>query len=407
MGLGKTPQASVALKAVLKHRALVICPAALRVNWQRELKIWFPEATTGIADGKRWPMAHDIVILSYNALARWKLKLRTINWNVVVCDEAHYMKTLDSQRTVNVRGGFGTSPIPCDIKWALTGTPMLNRPIEVYPILKWLEADFAKSEAAFGLRYCGGYEKEFRGATNIPELREKLKGIMLRRLKKDVLADLPPKTRQVIEMELGPEGRAAIAAEKNALREAGMSFEDVIRKLDAGMTPRDKGIIARLRKLVGLLKIDACAEHLIELLDSGVLKLIVFAHHREVVERVNQHLRDYLAPLGKYTGMVYGDTPKGGRQPAVDNFQQDPNCAVIIGNITAMGVGYTLTAASLVVFIERAWTPGENTQAEDRAHRYGQTRGVLIQHLVLNNSLDSYMARSVIAKQAILDAIMN
>ena len=407
MGLGKTPQAAVALRDVVAptDRVLVICPAALRVNWQRELKVWFKELTTGIADSDEFPKT-ACVIISYNGLKRWFLKLRSIKWRIIVCDEAHYMKTLDSQRTINVRGGFGKPPIPTEMKWALTGTPLPNRPIEIYPVLKWLDCEFARKEVLFGTRYCGGAERDFRGATNLPELREKLGKIMLRRLKADVLTELPPKTRQVIDLELGEDGRAAKAEERTALRDAGLTFEQVIQQLNAGTIPSNKGLIAKLRRLVGLAKVSASAEHIIETLDS-VDKIIVFAHHRDVIDSLNTRVKEVVNADGQYTVSLTGETPKGQRQRAIDNFQEDPNCRVFFGNITAAGVGITLTAASLVVFVERSWVPGENTQAEDRAHRYGQTRGVLIQHLVLNDSLDSYMARAVIAKQAVLDAILN
>ncbi len=196
------------------------------------------------------------------------------------------MKTLDSQRTINVRGGFGKPPIPTEFKWAMTGAPLPNRPIELYPVLKWLEAPFARDEGQFGQRYCGGREREFRGATNIPELREKLQSIMLRRTKAEVLTDLPPKTRQVIELEIGDEGRIAINKEREVLKEAGMTFEQVIQRLDAGTLPPNKGIIAKLRKMVGLAKVPACAEHVIETVQGGVNKVIVFAHHREVIARI-------------------------------------------------------------------------------------------------------------------------
>ncbi len=120
MGLGKTPQAAVALKNVLSQRggrALVICPASLRINWQREIAVWAPELFPFVVDGSIFPSAHNVAIISYNGLIRWHDVLRKTEWQVVIADEAHYMKTLDSQRTKEIRGGFGVSPIPAKIKW--------------------------------------------------------------------------------------------------------------------------------------------------------------------------------------------------------------------------------------------------------------------------------------------------
>ncbi len=241
---------------------------------------------------------------------------------------------------------------------ALTGTPFLNRPIEIYPLLKWLDTPWATKEASFGIRYCGGYAREFKGATNIPELREKLKSVMLRRLKADVLTELPPKSRQVIELEMGAAGKAAIAEEKNELREAGMSFEDIISGMSVPRVGDDSGVIARLRKRVGLLKVEASAEHILETLES-VEKVIVFGHHVDVIAGLSK----LLSEAGHMTVRLTGATPPLHRQHAVDVFQTDPKCRVFLGNLQAAGVGITLTAASHVIFVERDWTPDSTRSA--------------------------------------------
>jgi SWI/SNF-related matrix-associated actin-dependent regulator 1 of chromatin subfamily A len=406
MGLGKTAQALLALRLLqpLGGRTLIVCPASLRLNWAAEIRMWSP-GTTYLIALDCVSMSADVVIVSYNLLQRLYTKLRPEMWGVVICDEAHFMQTLDSQRTIGVRGGWGRSPIRCMRKWALTGTPLQNRPINLYPILKWLEADFAQKEFFFGERYCGGEKENFRGATNIPELNEKLKTIMLRRTKEEVLGELPPKIRQVIELEMGEEGVEAIRNEKTIwgeLHPLRPSYEELVAQLqkpEFNVGALDKGVIARLRRNTGMAKIKAGTAFIKDALESND-KIVVFAHHRDVLEGIAAQFEET-----SYV-MFHGGMNAKDKNDSVDWFQRRPSCRLFFGNIEAAGVGITLTAASLVIFVEQDWTPGKNEQALDRCHRIGQKDVVIGQFLVLNGSLDAHIARRNIEKQAVLDEVL-
>ena len=392
-----------------------MCPASLKINWRNELKDWLTkDLTVGIAEGRAWPKT-DVVITNYDILNHRKTKLHaggpnpgpvSKTWDVVIFDEAHYLKNRKALRTeaaLNIRGMR---------RLALTGTPILNRPIEIWTVLSWLDPAAYRSFWGFAQKYCGASAKngwDTSGAINLTELNEKLRtSVMIRRLKKDVLKELPPKVRQIVELpattavlEKERKQLAAIGLDINALvaaAEAHDSFESAAAALKIGPVAFDQ--ISKIRKETALSKLQACVEFIQDALDGGH-KVIVFAHHVEVVDKLMHGLVQY-NPV-----RIYGSTPKLERQAAVDIFQRDPNCGVFIGNIQAAGVGLTLTASSHVIFAEMDWVPGIVTQAEDRAHRIGQRDSVLVQHLVLSGSLDCTMAKTVVRKQRIADKALN
>jgi SWI/SNF-related matrix-associated actin-dependent regulator of chromatin subfamily A-like protein 1 len=403
MGLGKTAQAIIAFSSIQPRggRVLIVCPASLRLNWAAEIKMWAPGVTVQIATNFV-SMSVDVVIVSYNLLQRLYSKLRPEMWGVVIADECHYLQSLDSQRTIHLRGGWGKSPIRCLRKWGLSGTPLQNRPINLYPILKWLEAPFAEKEFFFGMRYCGGEKENFRGATNIAELNEKLKTIMLRRTKEEVLGELPPKIRQVIELQATEEDYVMIGEESEILSDAGYSYEQVIQQLkrpDFNIFAMDKGVIARLRRNTGMAKIKAATDFIRDALESNE-KIVVFAHHRDVLDGIATQFEET-----SYV-MFHGGMNAKDKNDSVEWFQKWPKCRLFFGNIEAAGVGITLTAASLVIFVEQDWTPGKNEQALDRCHRIGQKDVVIGQFLVLNGSLDAHIARRNVEKQRVLDEVL-
>ena len=403
MGLGKTAQAATALWDVMADddstRSLIICPASLKINWQRELEMWAPGIDSTIVYGRKsaFPAAR-IVIINYNLLADYHEPLRAVNWQVVVVDEAHNMQSIDSQRTIQIRGGSGKRPIPCIAKWAMTGTPLRNgRPINIYPILKWLGVSWASKFDDFGRRYGGGQmiDGTYPGSSNTAELNTKLKGIMLRRMKSDVLKDLPPKIRQIITLEIDSEGKAAIAEEQSALQN-NPSFDKSVDKLIHGrLDAESKGELARLRKKTALAKVPACARYIEDLL-TCTGKLIIYAYHHDVIDKLCESL-DEGHTFVKFTGQ---------RQEYVDAFQNDPDLSLFVANFTCVP-GLTLTAASVSVFIEESWVPSDITQAEDRNHRIGQRDACLVQHLILEGSIDATMVRSQVRKQNIIDEVLS
>ena len=277
----------------------------------------------------------------------------------------------------------------------MTGTPILNRPRELWPLLHAIDPDgIGKNFMGYHRRYCGAektrYGWNFDGATNLPELSDNLRSsIMVRRLKADVLTELPAKRRQLIELPQGDVLGDIIVAEKEAF--------EAIWDLKASAAKFTE--ISEKRLAVSRAKLPQVIEHVASLLES-LDKIIVFAHHGEIVDALDE-------AFASRAVAVSGTTPPADRQALVDRFQTDPHCNVFIGTILAAGVGLTLTAAQTVIFAEFDWRPGMMEQAEDRARRIGQTGSVLIRYLVFDGSIDAKMAQTFVAKKDVADAALD
>jgi SWI/SNF-related matrix-associated actin-dependent regulator of chromatin subfamily A-like protein 1 len=388
MGLGKTVQAVGWLNAMpMAERALVVCPASLKINWRRELDRWLISPFL------------DVEIINYDILHKLNLEQE---WDAVIFDEAHYLKNPSAMRSRYAR------LIRAPRRLLLTGTPLLNRPREAWHLLhllapvEWPAASWHR----FAMRYCGarminiGKKRvwDFDGASNLDELRGILAPFMIRRLKAEVLADLPAKRRQIIELPvtgIGPAMRARLAEATARVERIEDTYRDDARALEANLDAAWNDL-ARIRHEAGLEKVAIAMPLLRDAVEAS-RKIVVFAHHRDVIAAITNGLADYGAVV------ITGDTATKARQELVDLFQM-PNsgCRVLVGQIQAAGVGLTLTASSHVSFVEITWSPGDMTQAEDRCHRIGQKNAVLVQHLVLEGSLDARMARSLVRKQEIV-----
>jgi SWI/SNF-related matrix-associated actin-dependent regulator 1 of chromatin subfamily A len=304
----------------------------------------------------------------------------------------------------------------------LTGTPILNRPVEIHPLLSAIAPDQFGNFFSFAKRYCAAHQGrwgwEFDGASNLDELQERLRTIcMVRRLKKDVLTELPAKTRQVIVVE--PNGAGEVVrreAEAFARREdeiadlraqadfAHASGDETAYK-QAVQALRDRSLVAftemsEARHEVAIAKVPAVIAHLEGMLAEGVEKILVFAHHHDVVAALADR-------FGAEAVTLTGETPMNERDGIVQRFQSDTSVKIFIGSIRASGVGLTLTAAAHVVFAELDWTPANVTQAEDRCHRIGQENRLLVQHVVFDGSLDAKMAKMLVEKQGIADQALD
>jgi len=432
MGLGKTIQAIGIINADANvRRVLIICPASLRLNWQREAEKWLVRAmTVGVVDTKAGWVDSDVVVINYDILHRFRSEIDAVQWDLLVVDECHYCKNSRAKRTQMVLGKWDRDPakriepIQARRRVFLTGTPITNRPIEIWPVAHALDPVTFNSMMGFAKRYCGAYQGrygwDFSGATNLDELQEKLRSsIMVRRLKADVLTELPAKRRQVIEV---PANGAAeqVRAEREAwdrheseidrlraeveLAKASASedeYQKAVDRLCEGQAAAF-GEMATLRHDTAMAKVPSVLAHLLDAVDASG-KVVVFAHHKDVVRAIEEGL----SQDGIRSVKLVGDTSMVERQAAVDAFQGDPNVRVFIGSITAAGVGITLTASSHVVFAELDWVPGNLTQAEDRCHRIGQRESVLVQHLVFDGSLDARMAKILVRKQEIIDKALD
>lgn len=428
MGLGKTIQAIGLINTLPSiNRVLIICPASLKINWKNELMTWSSRPFTihVINPGSPWLPA-DIVICNYEQVAKHRAEIDKVAWNLLICDESHYLKNDKSQRTQQIVGHWDDNPakriypIKADRRLFMTGTPILNRPKELWTTVRALDrqglgVDWMK----FHMRYCGAYEDHFGwqidGASNLEELNYRLRNsIMLRRKKEDVLKELPPKRRQIIMLEpvtvgvkqaLKSELELAQAeikinnmraeVERLSVDQATETYKRAVQKLSVIETTTF-GESAKLRHNTARAKMPMAMAHLMNVLDCED-KIVVFAHHQDIIEQLAEGLAEFNPVI------INGPVTMKDRQAAVNAFQNDPKVRIIVGSIPVMGTGWTLTAASYVAFVELDWVPGNLNQAEDRLHRIGQKESILIQHLMLNGSFDGRMAKSVIRKQQIIE----
>lgn len=426
MGLGKTIQAIGVSNADDGIRSvLVICPASLKINWAREWARWTARPmTVAIANGKL--PAADVVIVNYDIMRKHKAAIAARRWDLLICDECHYLKNPKAQRTAQVLGKWDkdpskiVAPIAARRRLFLTGTPILNRPIELWSLLKALDPQgLGRNWQHYVTRYCAGHKTSYgwdvSGASNGHELQDRMRAsVMVRRLKADVLTELPRKRRAVIVLpddgagnaiRAEADGYARVSANTEAARvdaelaKAGSDDEyaAAVERLNSAMQAAFAEISA-LRHATALAKIPQVIEHVTGALEAGE-KIVLFAHHLDVIAALAEALPGCVT--------LTGENSQSERQAAVDRFQSNPSCRIFIGSIKAAGVGLTLTAASHVIFAELDWVPGNVTQAEDRCHRIGQTASVLIEHLVLDGSLDVSMAETLVAKQAVIDAALD
>lgn len=414
MGLGKTIQALCYLKVNSNNLpALIICPSNLKINWQRETEKWIPNSKITVLEGTT-PYAIsktlDVLIINYDILHGWLEKIKGIAFSTLIIDEGHYIKNSTSKRTKAVkRIAKGISKLI-----AITGTPIETRPMEIYNLIQLVNPELFPNYIYFGTRYCNGkkgyFGWDFNGSSHTAELHEILKTIMIRRKKKDVLKDLPPK--QIVKIPLEINNRSAYnkaEAEFIAFLKEKFSVhtEDVKEelkrfaknnKIETGeeLTSYDIETLKaeKLRKAsivpalaqIEVLKQLAIAgkmEQIIEwvknFLESGE-KLVLFCVHRSVVSKLMESFPDAVK--------VDGSISNAQRQDAVDKFQNDPNCKLFIGNIRAAGVGLTLTAASNAGILEFPWNPAVLSQAEDRIHRITQLKQVTIWRFTATNTIE-------------------
>jgi SWI/SNF-related matrix-associated actin-dependent regulator 1 of chromatin subfamily A len=414
MGLGKTVQAIGSINNDPAIRSiLVICPSSVKAVWRTELSRWLDpsrELSVSVIDSTQWKPG-DIVIINYDRLHQHEMELSARAWDLIIADECHYLKNTHTRRT-----GIATR-LKAPKRLALSGTPLLNRPRELLPVLTWLDPVIWSKDKwhEFGLRYCGacwnGFGWEYSGATHLEELSSILRStVMLRRTKAEVLPELPPKFRSVVEIFPGSDLEELIRGELTAFEEqlehrrTEDSYRDAVRNTRRFSPDREDGAelnFSRLRHKVALAKVPLVVKFVEELFASGSGKLVLFAHHRDVIEQLQMQLVQH----GPVT--LHGGTSTKGRSEAVERFQTEPRTKVFIGNIQAAGVGITLApASSHCIFAELSWVPAEMTQAEDRLHRLGARDNVLVQHLVLQGSLDAIMVRRLMAKQEVLDSVL-
>lgn len=386
-GLGKTIQVVEYINRTLPDEVLVVCPASLRINWCKELNAWLdiPEDFQDFS----------IAVASYESVVSFQEAYTTKHYSLVVFDEAHYLKNPAAKRTK------ACLAIPADTRLFLTGTPVVNRPMDLFPILQAIGLKYSKQE--FGKRYCNGhlvqirwkprkFAWDFSGASRTEELNTNLrKHCMVRRTKAEVLTELPSKIRQVIELDI-PHGESV------ALRDAVNRMFDGMKSAAENLSELKRIAfeeLAAARLENAKHKLPYVLDYLRDLLEEES-QVVVFAHHREIVAAIAEAIPGAVK--------LYGGMSDRQKDAAVSAFQSG-KAPVFVGQIQAAGVGLTLTAARTVLFAELDWVPGNVIQAEDRCHRMGQTDTVRVIHLVAKDSVDARMVRALVDKQNIIERI--
>jgi SWI/SNF-related matrix-associated actin-dependent regulator 1 of chromatin subfamily A len=403
MGLGKTIQALAWLQLHKELRpVIVVCPASLKLNWEREIHKWMNDYyRTNLLSGKNSiPLSkhlQDIFIINYDILPEWINQFVKIDPQVLIIDEIHYIKNNKAKRTRAVKQL--SKNVPHVI--GLSGTPIINRPIEAYNACKIIDSQCLPNYFEYTERYCGrhynGFGWDVSGATNTEELNGRLTHtIMIRRRKQDVLPELPDKTYSYVPITLD---------NINKYKKAENHFIQFIR-LTKGKEKAERASNAQalteievLKQLTIEGKIKQAGDWIEDFLASDQ-KLVIFCTHRLATNTLIERFKDCAV---KIDGSVTGAK----RQEAVDQFQNNPAIRLFVGNVKAAGVGITLTAASNVAFLELPWTPGEVSQAEDRCHRIGQKDAVNVYFLLAEDTIEEKIIRLLDKKKQILSQVLD
>ena len=426
MGLGKSAQAIRAADMVGARSILVLCPASVRVNWQREFEKFSPmdRPCRVVFSGSDTIDPQGVTICSYDLAVAGADRLRKMQWDLIVADEAHYLKERTAKRTRLVYGHGSTRPgidKRADLVWRLTGTPAPNDFSELFTHMKSMGAA-TEPYWDFVFRYCTGMDQGFgfkiTGSKNEDELKQRLAPFMLRRKKEDVLPDLPELFYQTVNVD-----RSKVVLDydfyeqycdlKGGQKELLRKIEEDDKLMRAAIAAAKDGeariqlleslapSMVTLRRYIGMAKLPACLDIIEEELQSkrSYKKIVLFAVHRSVIEATRQRLQKY----GVIT--LYGGTPPEKRMNHIDRFTNDPRFRVFVGNVIAAGTGVNLTVANEAAFLEQDWTPANNAQAAMRVHRIGQTKKVRVRIFALDGSVDERVQDVLFRKMNTLSKI--
>lgn len=404
MGLGKTIEAIATMAAVGKYPVLIITPASVKYNWRKEIIRALPAMQDKIAvvnGGKPDPeILRDITIINYDVLVKWQEVLFAAPWHMIIADESHYLKSKQASRSKMAVKLMKLKSVQYRI--LLTGTPILNRPYELVNQLTAIhQIDALGGWYNFVNRYCdpknNGFGTDYSGASNLVELNKRLREVCyLRREKEEVLKDLPKFSREYVSLPIDNKP------------EVNRAKEDIIKYIRElkGDTAAYKAARAKilvkinvLRQLTAKGKLAYAKEWIENFFESNPDdKMVLFAWHKAVIDYAMETFKEY-NPV-----RISGETSAQERQVNVETFQNNPDCRIIICNIIAAGEGITLTAASNVVFLEHAWNPGKEEQAEARIHRIGQQKPCTAWYLDAEGTIDDILSELINSKRHVVTA---
>ena len=391
-GLGKTVQALAALEADDAYPAVVVCPASLKLNWEREARRWLPHRGVALIQGRpAEPPTDEITIVNYEVVGAHRDALARLRPRALVVDESHLVKNPQAKRTQAVRRLAGAIA-PDGLRLALTGTPVLNHAEELVSQLRILGR---LEEFGSGARFT----KQFAGPLTEERLHWHLRRrCFVRRLKSEVLPQLPAKRRSVVPVALDNE-REYRLAERDVvawLREQPLDLADLDAKIARTLRAERLAQLGALQRLAARGKLHAALAWIHDFLASGE-PLVVFARHVDVQETVLERFPEALH--------IFGRDDLAAREAAVRAFQDPEGPQLLVAATRVAGQGLTLTRASNVAFLELEWTPALHDQAEDRCHRIGQRDAVTAWYLLAAGTIDETMARLLESKRGHIDAV--
>lgn len=401
MGLGKTTSTIIAALETGAKKILIVCPASLKINWQREISN-YSDRPVFISEGKKYSTESDFVIVNYDILKNFhttdpkkkdeSLLLKS-NFDLVILDEAHMISNVQAQRTKLINSFVKK----INRVWLLTGTPMTSRPMNYYNLLNIIESPVAQNWMAYAIRYCQGYQFKagnrkvwnVTGASNLEELRERTSKQIIRRLKEEVL-DLPDKIITPIYLRLQSKQYEELMGEY-------YDWYDKNPDESSSLTVQFSKLM-KVRKVIANQKVNQTIEFVENIIDQGK-KVIIFTNFTDSLQTMYQH-------FGKQAVYLDGSCTNAMRQQAVDSFQNDEKIKVFVGNLKAAGVGLTLTSAEVVIMNDLSFVPAEHSQAEDRAYRYGQKSNVLVYYPLFDNTIEAAIYDILNKKKEIIRTVM-
>ena len=399
MGLAKTGSSIIAALESNAKKILIICPASLKINWQREINI-YSNRDVYIAEGKKYSDEHDFVIINYDILKNFhdvkKREESTIlksKFDLVIMDESHMISNPQAARTKIV------NDIAASIErvWLLTGTPMTSRPMNYYNLLSLVESPVAANWMAYARRYCNGFQFNVgsrkvwnvTGASNLDELRDRTQTHILRRLKDDVL-DLPEKIITPVYLRLKSDNYEELMGEY-------FDWYDKSGDESNSLTIQFSKIM-KVRKVIAQEKVKTTIELAENILEQGK-KVIIFTNFTDTLHEIYNHFE-------KQAVYLDGSCSKHHRQKSVDDFQENDKIKVFVGNLKAAGVGITLTSAEAVIMNDLSFVPAEHAQAEDRSHRIGQKNSTSVYYPLFENTIEGLIYDILNRKKKIISTVM-
>jgi SWI/SNF-related matrix-associated actin-dependent regulator of chromatin subfamily A-like protein 1 len=397
-GTGKTLQSLAYIAYSNQEKSIIVCPALVKYSWEKEIKKWTKKkvfvvnSKDGITDEDF--INNDIIVINYDIVAKLFKKLSMMRFDCMVCDEFHFIKNRFSRRTK------ATMDLAKKSKSVLllSGTPMLNRPVELFTGLHIMDPETWNDWYAYTARYCDGHKNNYgwdaSGATNIEELKERISCYFLRRKKSQVLQQLPPKILIDTPVELDKENAEIYKHIDSSVRD---KFDNNKDMCDGSVNTLS--LLNQLRQIASSGKIYAAKEIIDSVISNGQ-KIVVFSAYNYPLEHLHEH-------YAKESVMITGKVNEDDRKIAVDRFQEDDNVKVFLGGIKSAGAGITLTAASNVLFIDYSWVPADHEQGMDRTHRPGQmAESINVYQLHARGTIDDYMRSVIDSKRALITSIM-